>query len=377
MRIEFYRHSINEDDIRETKKVLRSIFLTTGKVCTNFEDIFSSYTNINHTVALSSCTAAIQLALQALEIGKDCEVITTPMTFIATSTAILHAGAVPVLVDIDKDSGLIDPNKVEEAVTSRTKAILPVHLYGSMADMISLKKIADKHNLYLIEDAAHCIEGERDGVRPGHLSDAVCYSFYATKNLTCGEGGALSTNNKALAERVRSLRLHGMNKEAADRYTGTYQHWDMLDLGWKYNLDDIHASLLIKQIERLDENLEKRKIVYQQYAELFNDLSEVRLPVIYDKPAYHLFTIQVPKSKRDPLLNFLGHNNIGCAVNYRAIHTLTWFQKYFKKSNCNELRKSEDFGAKTVSLPFYPDLKPVEISHIVTTVKNSLNSIPF
>src|SRR5262249_39453218 len=167
-------------------------------------------------VGLTSRPGALHLALLALDIGPGDEVITTPMSFVATATAILEAGAMPVFVDVEPDTGNLDPHLVEAAITSRTKAILPVHLYGLMCDMRALKTIADRHGLRIIEDAAHCIEGMRDGVRPGELSDAACFSFYATKNLTCGEGGAITVNDDALAERLKLLRLHGMTRTAQE-----------------------------------------------------------------------------------------------------------------------------------------------------------------
>ncbi|RJQ72940.1 MAG: DegT/DnrJ/EryC1/StrS aminotransferase family protein [Desulfobacteraceae bacterium] len=220
MKIEFHRHSLEQVDIDNVCRVLRSIFLTTGPVTAEFERRFSGYTGLRHTVALNSCTAALHLALLALDIGPGDEVITTPMTFIATATAIMHTGATPVFVDVENNTGLLDVGRVEHAITPRTKAVLPVHLYGAMVNMRSLREMGDRYKLSIIEDCAHCIEGERDDVRPGQLSDAACYSFYATKNLTCGEGGALATNDAGLAERVNILKLHGMSKDAASRYSG-------------------------------------------------------------------------------------------------------------------------------------------------------------
>jgi len=229
---------------------------------------------------------------------------------------VVHAGATPVLVDVDPDTGLIDPAAARAAITPRTKAIIPVHLYGVMADMRALKALADEHGLALIEDAAHCVEAERDGVRPGQLGDAVCYSFYATKNLTCGEGGALGTNRPDIADKALLLRQHGMSKEAAKRYHGHYQHWDMIALGWKYNLNDILASLMVRQLRRLDDLWARRSAVYAMYAEALAGVPGLRLPGLRGKSAHHLFTIQVPADRRDGLLARLGEREIGVAVNY-------------------------------------------------------------
>ena len=200
---------------------------------------------------MTSCTGALHLALLALDIGPGDEVITTPMSFVATATAILEAGATPVFVDVEADTGNLDAARVEAAITPNTRAIMPVHLYGLMCDMRALKAIADKHRLRLIEDAAHCIEGVRDGVRPGDLSDAACFSFYATKNLTCGEGGAITVNDAKLAERLKLLRLHGMTRMGHESAREGYRHWDMVLMGWKYNMSNVEAALLLPQFERM------------------------------------------------------------------------------------------------------------------------------
>jgi dTDP-4-amino-4,6-dideoxygalactose transaminase len=367
MKVEFYRHSIEDEDIREVEKVLRSLFLTTGPATSEFEQRFSNYTHLKETVGLNSCTAALHLSLLGLGIGPGDEVITTPLTFIATATAILHAGARPVFVDVDAETGLINPGRIEEAVTASTKAILPVHLYGTMADMKALRRIADRRNLKIIEDCAHCIEGERDGIRPGQLGDAACFSFYATKNLTSGEGGALATNDPDLAERVRILRLHGMSRDAASRYRGDYEHWDMLLPGWKYNMDSIHAALLINQVNRLDDYWKRRASLWKKYTEGLIQIPGLSLPAVIGKSACHLFTIWVAPHTRDRILKGLQECGIGVAVNYRAIHTLKYFQETygFKLADFPE---AEKIGRMTVSLPFYPKMSNADIQYVIECV---------
>ncbi len=371
MKVEFFRHNLEEADIQNATRVLRSTFLTTGPVTAEFEKKFSQYLGLEHTVAVNSCTAALHLSLLALGIGSGDEVITTPMTFIATATAIMHTGAKPVFVDVEAHTGLIDVGKVEDAVTSRTRAILPVHLYGSMVDMKSIRDIADRHHLKIIEDCAHCIEGERDGIQPGQLGDVACYSFYATKNLTCGEGGAVATNNSELAAKIRLLRLHGMSKDAATRYSGYYKHWDMISLGWKYNMDDIHAALLVGQINRLSQYWYRREEISKIYDKGFHSFPGIRVPDIKGKSARHLYTIWVDPNKRDKILREIQDKGIGVAVNYRAIHNLSYFRDSFGF-------KPEDFpaanriGESTLSLPLYPGLKDSEVEYIVESVKSSI-----
>ncbi|KAF0235157.1 MAG: hypothetical protein FD177_316 [Desulfovibrionaceae bacterium] len=366
MKVEFYRHALDQTDIDNVVKVLQSVFLTTGPVTSEFERRFSEYTGLPHVVALNSCTSAMQLALMGLGVGPNDEVITTAMTFIASATCIEHCGATPVLVDVDSSTGCIDPSAVEAAITARTKAILPVHLYGVMCDMRALKDIADRHGLFLIEDCAHCIEGERDGVRPGELSDAACYSFYATKNLSCGEGGAIATRNHELAKQVKLLSLHGMSKNAAGRYHGAYQHWDMLTLGWKCNLDDIHSALLLDQLSRLDALWGRRKAIFDRYEEAFGSAG-IHRPCVKGKSAHHLYTIWVDPDRRDSLLHEIQSRGIGVAVNFRAIHLLTYFRETFAYKQ-SDFPMAERIGSSTVSLPLYPLMQEEEVDYVIKTV---------
>jgi dTDP-4-amino-4,6-dideoxygalactose transaminase len=367
MKVEFYRHALNESDIQAVTRVLHSIFLTTGPVAAEFERKFAQYTGMTHVVSLDSCTAALHLALLGLGVGPGDEVIVPAMTFIASATPVWHVGALPVLVDVEPHTGLMDIAKVEAAITPRTRAVIPVHLYGAMVDMQALSPLARKHGLFIVEDCAHCIEGQRDGIRPGQLADAACYSFYATKNLTCGEGGALATNNLDLAKTVYSLRQHGMNKEAADRYHGTYQHWDMTILGWKYNPSDILAALLVGQIDRLNSQLQLRLRLCEEYDANLQDAPGLDLPARPGKSACHLYTVWVPGAKRDEILQALQAKGVGVAVNYRAIHIL----KYFRE---NLGHAPEDFpvalkiGQGTISLPLYPSLKKEEVAYVCNTL---------
>src|SRR5262249_37747045 len=223
----FYRHDLGKAELDAVADVLAGPILTTGATVERSERTFGAYMGARPALAVTSCPGAMHMALLALGIGPGDEVITTPMTFIATSTAILEAGARPVLVDVEPATGNLDASKVEGAITRRTRAIMPVHLYGQMCDMRTLRAIADRHGLFLVEDAAHCIEGQRDGIRPGQLAEIACFSFYATKALAAGEGGAVTTNDTALAEKLRLLRLHGMTKTAYDRSREGYRHWDM------------------------------------------------------------------------------------------------------------------------------------------------------
>ncbi|MFH2058572.1 MAG: DegT/DnrJ/EryC1/StrS aminotransferase family protein [Pseudomonadota bacterium] len=370
MKIEFYKHNIGDEEKQKINECLDGIFLTTGSYVAEFEKNFADYLGAKYAVGLTSCTAALHLSLLALGIGPGDEVITTPMTFIATATAIIHAGAKPVFVDVEKDTALLDSRLIKQAITNKTKAIIPVHLYGQMCDMKQIKNIADQYNLKIIEDAAHCIEAKRDGIVPGQLGDVACFSFYATKNITSGEGGAIVTNSKKIADRIRLLRMHGMSKEASDRYSGKYQHWDMITCGWKYNMDNLQASLLLPQLKKIDLMWELRAKVYEKYIACFNDMPDLSLPVIRkgSKSAYHLFTIWTDSTKRDGYIHQLGESGIGVAVNYRAIHLLTYFRETFG-FNQGDFPIAEEIGNRTISLPFWARLSDLEINMVCQIIK--------
>jgi dTDP-4-amino-4,6-dideoxygalactose transaminase len=372
-KIEFFHHSIDEQDIERVTNVLRSIFLTTGKEVEDFEQSFSRYIGQRYTVGLTSCTAALHLSLIALGIGPGDEVITTPMSFCATANAILHAGAKPVFVDVEEETGNINAELIESTLTKKTKAIIPVHLYGQMCDMKSIKRIAGRYNLKIVEDAAHSIEAERDEIKIGHLSDISCFSFYATKNITSGEGGAVSTDSEALTEKIRLLRLHGIDKGAADRYTKRYQHWDMTVLGWKYNMDNIQAALLIGQLERIEELWKRRDKLWKIYEEKLRSVKSVRLLKTLHgvRHARHLFTVLVPPDRRDSLLWALQERGIGVAVNYRPIHLLRYYRETFGYHEGN-FPVAEEIGKSTVSLPLYPSLEEVDIEYIVKDLKEEV-----
>ena len=363
-KIPFYRHDLGEPEVRAFEAALQDPIITTGKITADFESRFSDYLGTKHALAVTSCTGAMHMALTALDIGAGDEVITTPMTFIATATAILEAGAKPVFVDVEPDTGNIDVECIEAAITPKTKAILPVHLYGLMADMRAIRAVADQHKLAVVEDAAHCVEGSRDRVRPGQLSDAACFSFYATKNLTCGEGGAIATNKSALHEQLRLIRLHGMTKTAYDRSEEGYTHWDMVRMGWKYNLSNLDASILLPQMDRLNANLEKRAERAGLYRSLLAPIKGIA--VQGQRPdsvnARHVFNIWIRSASRDLVIGELRERGIESVVNYRAIH----LHKYFRDTGGykeGDFPIAEELGDSTLSVPFYPTM-PLE--HIQT-----------
>lgn len=376
MRVEFYRHDLGEAEFSAVRDVLESVFLTTADQNGIFEAELAEYLGVADSVSLSSCTAALHLALLGLGIGPGDEVITTPMSFVASSNAVLLAGSTPVFVDVDPGTGLIDINQIESAITPQTKAVLPVHLYGAMVDMPALQELADRHGLKIIEDAAHAVDASRFGVRPGQLSDASCMSFYATKAITSGEGGALATQHEELAELLRQLRNHGMSKGAADRYTKRYQHWDIEHLGWKYNMTNFQAAMLLPQLRRITTTRNRRAEIAQRYAAGF-DRAGVPYPDFGEDPdghAHHLFTIWVAPETRDAFLTELQQRKIGVAVNFRPIHLTTYYRERFGFTT-GAFPEAERIGASTISLPLYPSITEEQIDYVIASVVATRNEL--
>lgn len=373
MKVEFYKHNIDQQDIDNVVKVLRSYMLTTGQWVYDFEDKLSRYLTrykkyrIN-TVGVTSCTAALHLSLLAYDIGNGDEVITTPMTFIATPNSILHCGATPVFVDAEIETGNIDANLIENAITKKTKAIMPVHLYGQLADMKKIRRIADKYHLIVIEDSAHAVEAIRDSIKIGEYGDTACFSWYATKILSTGEGGAISTKDEEIADKLRKLRLHGMSKNAADRYTKRYEHWDMELLGWKYNMDNIQGALLIDQMNDIDKRWKRREEIARQYEESFRGKVNHHQIMPNSKSSRLMFTILVNPQKRDAILWQLQDKGIGVAVNFRAVHLLKYYRERFGYKR-GMFPVAECIGDSTISLPLYPKLTDEEVDYVIKTVK--------
>ena len=374
MNVPFFMHDLGKAELDAVAEVLANPILTTGAWVEQFERRFAEYLKVRHAIGVTSCTGALHLALIGLGIGPGDEVLTTPMTFIASATAILEAGAKPVFVDVEPETGNLDARNLEAAITERTRAILPVHLYGQMCDMRAIRKLADSYGLKVIEDAAHCVEGTRDGVRTGELGDAACYSFYATKNLTCGEGGALVTNDDELASRVKLLRLHGMNKNANDRHREGYKHWDMTAFGWKYNMDNIQAALLLPQMDRLEENWRKRRELAEHYEARLWDIPNLSRPKTLRgvEHAWHLFPVWVGEDKRDQVITELQQAGIGVMVNYRAIHLLTFFSETYGFKP-GDFPVAERIGNASLSLPFYPNMPREHVDRVIEVLRDILH----
>jgi UDP-4-amino-4-deoxy-L-arabinose-oxoglutarate aminotransferase len=371
-KIPFFKHDLGKKELCEIQKVFHGPILTTGKQVERFEKQFSKYLGCFDTVACTSWTGAAHIALLGLGIRKGDEVILSPFTFVASATAIIQAGAIPKFVDCEKETGNIDAKKIEQAINKKTKCIMPIHLYGQMCDMVAIHRIAKKHNLRILEDAAHCIEGCRDGIRPGQLSDMACFSFFATKNLACGEGGAVSFNDIKYSSVLRKLRLHGITKTSADREKEGYKEWDMPAFGWKYNMDNIHAAILLAQFKKFNENRRLRKIKAIYYRKKLKRISNIRLfkEIPNSVHAWHLMVIQILSNRRNEVIEKLKAKKIFSTVNYRPVHKLTYFKNKYKKNYAN----AEDLGRRVLSLPFYPKITKSQIDLVCEHLRHIMES---
>jgi UDP-4-amino-4-deoxy-L-arabinose-oxoglutarate aminotransferase len=281
---------------------------------------------------------------------------------------------VPVFADVDPETGLLDPAAVEAAITPRTKAVIVVHLYGQLADMRRLRAICDRHHLALIEDAAHAIEAEKDGVRVGDLGDLTVFSFYATKTMTSGDGGAIAVRDPHVADRLRRLRNHGVSKDAATRHGGRYVHWDMVEFGYKAAMTDIEAALLLPQVERLLSRRDVRQSIVLRYERALRGKPGIELMSWSGRSGHHLFTVKVPRGERDRILDGLGERGIGAAVNYRAVHTLTYYRETFGYAR-EAFPVAADIGDRTISLPLHTQLTEREIDRVTTALLETLAAL--
>jgi dTDP-4-amino-4,6-dideoxygalactose transaminase len=375
--IPFNRPEIDDAEIAEVVSTLRSGWLTTGVRTAQFEKEFKAYTGANHALAVSSCTAALHLALAALNIGPGDEVITTPLTFCATVSVIVHVGATPVLADVLPD-GNIDPASIAERITPRTKAIIPVHLAGAPCEMDAIWKLAKKHHLYVIEDAAHAAGTEYGGRKIGSSespSDAVCFSFYATKNLTTGEGGMITVNTKELADRVKMLTLHGINKDAWNRYRedGSW-YYEVLECGFKYNLSDLQSAVGIHQLRKLENFTERRARYAEMYNEAFRGMDEIELPeaAVHGRHAWHLYALRLNLDEltidRARFIAELRRKNIGASVHFIPIQLHPFFKKWADLPE-NHCPRSLELYPRLVSLPLYPAMTEEEVSYVAQSVR--------
>ena len=372
--------SISECEIAEVVQSLRSGWIGTGPKVTHFETLLADYLGAEHTVAVNSCTAALHLSLIASGIGPGDEVISTAMTFASTISSILHCGATPVLVDCERETQLIDINAIERAFTARTRAILPVHFAGYPCDMDAIGALASRHEVLLIEDAAHALEAVWRGRKIGTVGDATCFSFYVTKNITTGEGGLVATGDADLARRVRAYALHGMSRDAWQRLNSKGPGgYEIIVPGFKYNMTDVEAAIGVHQLPHINAWLRRREAIWHRYDDAFAGVP-IRTPA---RPpddtvhARHLYTVMVDEAEcgigRDAFRSALHERGIGTGVHYVGVHLQPYYRERFGW-------RPEDFphatwiSERTVSLPLTPHLTDHDVDRVVDAVCDVLAS---
>lgn len=366
---------IEEDEINEVVDSLKSGWLSTGPKTREFEKRFAEYVGAKYAIAMNSATAALHLALVAAGVGPGDEVITTPMTFCASANTIVHMGAKPVFVDVDPKTHCIDPSKIEEKITSKTKAIVPVHYAGHSCDMDEIMRIAKKHNLFVSEDGAHAIYTKYKDKMVGSIGDCTSFSFYATKNICTGEGGILTTNRDDIAQKLREISLHGMTKAAWNRYgKGGSWRYDVEYPGYKYNMTDMQASLGLHQLEKLERMQNKREEIAEKYNNAFAKMNEVTTPHVasYTRHAWHLYIIQLEIDKlkidRDEFIEKLKEYNIGVSVHFIPVHYMSFYKNTYGYK-AGDFPVVEEYFEKIISLPLYPKMSDEDVQYVIDVVK--------
>ncbi|MBI5184860.1 MAG: DegT/DnrJ/EryC1/StrS family aminotransferase [Nitrospinae bacterium] len=373
---------IEKEEIAEVVAAMESGWLGTGPRVARFEKDFARYKGVDpaRVAALNSCSAALHVSMIAARLEPGDEVITTPMTFSATVNSIIHAGAKPVLADIDPRAFNIDPAAIESCITTRTKGLLPVHFGGRPCEMDAITAIAKRRGLTLIEDCAHAIESEYKGRKTGTFGDFGCFSFYVTKNVVTGEGGMVVAKRQEDIERVKVLSLHGMSKDAWHRFGDSgYRHYQVVECGFKYNMMDLQAAIGIHQLARIEKNWLRRREIWDRYQEAFKNLPVERPldPEPDTRHAFHLYTILVSKKKsgieRDAFLEAITEKGIGVGVHYLSICEHPYYQTAFGW-------EPEDYpcamktGRETVSLPLSAKLSDSDVERVITAVHKIINA---
>ena len=368
-----YEPWISKDDKKIVDKALSQSMLTLGPQLEKFESDFCKYSNSKYAIAVSNCTAALHLSLMALGIKKNDEVIIPDLTFVADANAILACNAKPVITDINKENFFLSISNIKKNITKKTKAIIPVHIYGQVCNIDEILDVAKDNNLKVIEDCAHAVGTFHKSKHVGTLGSTGCFSFYPTKNITTAEGGMVITNSKQIAEKVRQLRSHGMTKSLQNRYSSKYPWiFDILQPGYNYRLDEIRAALGITQLKRIKKINDLRKKASMYYHKNLQNIPGIILPDMVNNRthSYHLYTIRVTnpyKLSRNQLFKKLKNNGIRTTVYWMPIHKYTAYQKFAKKSNVINTTKIYD---EILALPLFPNISKIHQDSVIKVIKS-------
>ncbi len=373
----FSRPSIGKSEVKRVTTCLKSGWITTGALCREFEDKFIELTGSQHAVSVNSATAGMYIMLSALNIAPGDEIITPSMTFASTVNMIALHGAKPVFVDIDYGTLNINPDLIEENITKKTRAIIPVHFAGTPTDMDKINNLAKKYNLAVIEDAAHALGTYYKGIHAGGFGHPAIFSFHPIKNITTGEGGMITLNDAEMEKKLRLLRFHGIERDAWKRYgKGGNPSYDIAVPGYKYNMPDVLAALGLAQMERWPEFNRKRSDLAGIYLERLEGISGIDLPQVpqYDHVhAWHLFVIKVSALNRDEFMNKLSDYNIGYGLHFPPTHTLNYVKERYTE-NISLLPETERAAQKIISLPLFPDMREKDVQYVCKAIKEIIKN---
>lgn len=373
--IPYGKQWVDNDDIEAVVEVLKSDWLTCGPKVDEFERVIASYCNVKYAVAFSSGTSALHGAYFILGIKQGDEVITTPLTFSATSNGLVYCGGKPVFVDINPDTLNIDASKIEEKINPKTKTISIVDFAGQVCDFDAIKIIAKKHNLPIVEDAAHALGSEYRGKKVGSLADLTILSFHPVKTITCGEGGMVLTNNQEFYEKLKTFRQHGIVKkpDIAPWY------YEIDNLGYNYRLTDIHCALGISQLKKIDKFIERRREIVAKYQRAFEDTPEIILikEKSFSKAAWHIYPVQFDLTKlnitRLEIFEQLSERGIKCQVHYVLVHFIPFYQKTFGYKK-GDFPMAEKYYERAITLPLFPKLTNEEVDYVIESVKEIIHA---
>lgn len=374
MYIPYGKQCIEQDDVEAVVEVLKSDYVTTGPAVAAFEKAVAEYTGAKYAVAVSSGTAALHIACLAAGIKEGDEVITTPITFAASSNCVLYCGATPVFADIDSETYNIDPADIERKITTRTKAIIAVHFTGQPCKMDEIHQIAKKHHLLVIEDAAHALGADYKGQKIGSISDMTTFSFHPVKHITTGEGGMVTTDNEELYEKLVQFRSHGitrdprfLKKEEGDWY------YEQLDLGFNYRITDIQCALGVSQMKKLDRFVERRREIAARYDKILGDCEQLLLPKQESgcNNSWHLYVVQTLSKPRKKVFDAMRQKNIGVNVHYIPVYKHPYYQEHGYETVC--CKNAEQYYDRAISLPIYPLLTDSEQDYVIQCLLGSLS----
>ena len=370
-------HWIDERDIEEVVEVLKSDWITTGSKIDEFEDTVCKHLGCKYAVAVSSGTAALEIATQALDLPEGSEVITTPFTFAATSNAVLYNRLKPVFADIEKETRNINPEEIKKKMSEKTRALIYVDYAGHPCNIKEIKEIADDHSLYLIEDAYHALGAEYAGKKIGSFADMTIFSFHPVKHITTGEGGIITTNDEEFYDRLKMLRNHGIDKSALERF-GPKAGWayDLRYLGRNYRITDFQVALGLSQLKKLNLFLKRRSEIAERYNKAFETIPEVDIPRVRSsaKHAWHIYTILLNNLDRDSFFIEMRERNVGVNVHYIPVYRFSFYQKHFNFDPMS-FPVTEDVFSRIITLPLFPKMNEEHVQEVIDTLKKSIEKI--